>query len=452
MSIAHRFAATFKGEVKVFKVDPEFKKLIPALSPDEYGQLESNIVDDGCRDPLTVWEEEGLLLDGHNRFEICKRYGMEYELFHVSLPDRQSAINWIINNQLGRRNVTPEQASYLRGKRYNMEKKEVGENQHTMRVDHFDPPMSTAEKLADEFKVSAPTIKRDGKFAEAVDKLADRVGDHARTAVLSGDSKVSKQDVVDAAKWYEANPGQRPTIEEMAEKFASEADAYDQTEDEKPTLPLLVATTEKEILEAANRIRQERNAERREERTEKIVEISQNNKPLSVADLDRLYPVVYADPPWRYEHSMTDNRKIENQYPTMSLQEICDLPVSDIAPPDAVLFLWTTSPKLAESMDVIDAWGFVYRTCIIWDKERIGMGYYARQQHELLLIASRGDIPVPEPGNRPNSVIRIKRDSEHSAKPQEFYGLIERMYPEYDRIELFARNNRNGWAAWGNQA
>lgn len=149
---------------------------------------------------------------------------------------------------------------------------------------------------------------------------------------------------------------------------------------------------------------------------------------------------------------MTDNRKIENQYPTMTLEEICNLPVGDIASPDAVLLLWTTSPKLAESMDVINAWGFVYRTCIVWDKERIGMGYYARQQHELLLIASRGSIPVPAPENRPASVIRLKRDNEHSAKPHEFYTLIERMYPEYDRIELFARNNREGWAAWGNQA
>lgn len=435
----------------MFRIDPEFKKLIPALVPEEYSQLETNIVDDGCRDPLTVWEEEELLLDGHNRFDICKRYGMEYEVFYVSLPSRQAAVNWIINNQLGRRNVTPEQASYLRGKRYNMEKAEHSTGR-PKKEDQNDPDFltgTTAERLADEFKVSAPTIKRDGKFAEAVDKLADTIGDQARTAVLSGNSKVAKQDVVDAAAWYKSNP---TTVEQVAEELAGEEDAYDWTEDKKPDPVILVAKTEKEILEAANRIRQERNAERREERTEKIVGISQNNKPLSVADLDRLYPVVYADPPWRYEHSMTDNRKIENQYPTMTLEEICNLPVGDIAAPDAVLLLWTTSPKLAESMDVINAWGFVYRTCIIWDKERIGMGYYARQQHELLLIASRGSIPVPEPENRPASVIRLKRDNEHSAKPHEFYTLIERMYPEYDRIELFARNNREGWAAWGNQA
>jgi N6-adenosine-specific RNA methylase IME4 len=89
---------------------------------------------------------------------------------------------------------------------------------------------------------------------------------------------------------------------------------------------------------------------------------------------------------------------------------------------------------------------------LVWDKERIGMGYYARQQHELLLIGTRGELPVPEPANRPASVIRIARDNEHSTKPDHFHALIERMYPEYDRIELFARHQREGWAAWGNES
>ncbi len=186
-----------------------------------------------------------------------------------------------------------------------------------------------------------------------------------------------------------------------------------------------------------------------EVRAEKIERINQGNVSLSTVTR---YPVVYADPPWRYEHSRTDNRQIENHYPTMALEEICNLPVSELAADDAVLFLWATSPKLAESMEVIPAWGFTYRTCIVWDKERVGMGYYARQQHELLLIAARGNLPVPEPANRPASVLRLRRDNEHSSKPLEFYDLIERMYPEYKKIELFARNQREGWQAWGNQA
>ena len=82
--------------------------------------------------------------------------------------------------------------------------------------------------------------------------------------------------------------------------------------------------------------------------------------------------MIYADPPWRYEHVKTESRAIENQYPTMDLDAICALPVRDIATDDSVLFLWATSPKLAEAMRVIDAWGFTYRTCMAWVKEKIG--------------------------------------------------------------------------------
>src|SRR5690606_19179833 len=101
---------------------------------------------------------------------------------------------------------------------------------------------------------------------------------------------------------------------------------------------------------------------------------------------------------------------------------------------------------------VIDAWGFDYRTCMVWVKDRIGMGYYARQRHELLLIAKRGNFPVPDPEDRPDSVIDAPL-GQHSAKPDVVYELIERMYPTVERkVELFARRPRDGWAAWGNQA
>ena len=98
------------------------------------------------------------------------------------------------------------------------------------------------------------------------------------------------------------------------------------------------------------------------------------------------YGVVYADPPWRYDHAEAGNREIENQYPTLSLDEIkaLDVPAAN----DCVLFLWATSPKLAEAMQVVEAWGFTYRTCAVWVKDRIGMGYYFRQRHELLLVGN----------------------------------------------------------------
>lgn len=186
----------------------------------------------------------------------------------------------------------------------------------------------------------------------------------------------------------------------------------------------------------------------RHARTEKLDLIARGGQPLA---LPQRYPVLYVDPPWRYEHVKTESRAIENQYPTMDLEEICALPVAANATDDAILFLWATSPKLAEAFDVLAAWDFTYRTSMIWVKPQIGMGYWARQQHELLLIATKGEPPTPAPADRPGSVITAKRGA-HSDKPGEFYEVIERMFPTLPKVELFARRPRAGWERWGNQS
>ena len=188
---------------------------------------------------------------------------------------------------------------------------------------------------------------------------------------------------------------------------------------------------------------------KRQERLENLAEIATGNAPLT-GELGT-FPVIYADPPWRYEHCESESREIENQYPTMDLGDICILPVADHCTDDAVLFLWATAPKLAEAMRVVESWGFVYRTCMVWDKEKIGMGYWARQQHELLLIATRGQPPAPAPANRPASVVRSPR-GQHSAKPEVFYGIIEAMFPTLPKLEMFCRSPRENWSVWGNQA
>ena len=175
-----------------------------------------------------------------------------------------------------------------------------------------------------------------------------------------------------------------------------------------------------------------------------------NNRKPSKPFPEGKYAVIYADPPWRYEHVKTESRAIENQYPTMDLNDVCALPVSEICADDCTIFLWTTSPKLEEAFQVLKAWGFNYRTCAVWDKEKIGMGYYFRQQHELLLVATRGSPQTPEPSERVSSIIRAPRAA-HSLKPETIYELLESMYPEVPRIELFCRKPRQGWAAWGNE-
>ena len=220
----------------------------------------------------------------------------------------------------------------------------------------------------------------------------------------------------------------------LAEMPAAEFDAH-------------VEKTSRRVVSAASRA--EDTAARRAERMAIIAELSRGNAPLG--QISERYPIIYADPPWQYDYTKDESRAVENQYPTMTLEEIKALPVADIAYEQCVLFLWATPPKVDEAMQVIDAWGFTYRTVAVWDKQKIGMGYYFRQQHELLLIATRGNPPAPAPENRPASVYSEPRGT-HSSKPVYYYGMIEAMYPGLPKIELFARCRRDGWDAWGNEA
>jgi ParB/RepB/Spo0J family partition protein len=162
------------------------------------------------------------------------------------------------------------------------------------------------------------------------------------------------------------------------------------------------------------------------------------------------FSVVYADPPWEYEFSVDESRSIPAHYPTMNLEEICNyLKEKKIkVPENAVLFLWATNPKLEEAFEVIKAWEFKYRTNFVWVKDKIGMGYWNRNKHELLLIAVKGNPKPPDPERRFPSVVEAKRE-EHSTKPQTFYEIIEKMFPEAKKIELFAREKRSGWEAVG---
>lgn len=178
-------------------------------------------------------------------------------------------------------------------------------------------------------------------------------------------------------------------------------------------------------------------------------EIRQTN-PLPTPPLPTgVYDVIYADPPWCYEFSETNSRMINNKYQTMALSEICNLEIPSAE--NAALFLWTTAPKMEEALQVLNSWGFSYRTNAIWDKEKIGMGYWFRGQHELLLVGVKGNFSKPQPSDRVSSVIREPR-SKHSQKPELVYELIESMLPDRDYLELFSRSKREGWTMWGLEA
>ena len=169
---------------------------------------------------------------------------------------------------------------------------------------------------------------------------------------------------------------------------------------------------------------------------------------------DAKYRVLYADPPWSY-HDKADAGAVqaggaERHYPSMSLAELCALPIPALCEPDAVLFLWVTSPMLCESFAVIKAWGFSYRASFIWDKVRHNMGHYNSVRHEFLLICVRGSCQ-PDVVKLFDSVVSEERTT-HSKKPDTFRAIINWLYPRGKRLELFARGAVQGWDTYGFEA
>lgn len=187
------------------KIDPEFKNRIPPLSEDELQGLESSIAREGCRDPLVSWE--GLLLDGHHRFEICERLGIEYATVSVELPDREAALDWIDRNQLGRRNLSPDQAAEIRGRIYNREKRQDGgHGDQRSAAQNEQPNEDTATRVAKELGVSRSTIVRDGAFAASVERLKPVAPDLERRITIGGSEAPTRKSVVEAAKLVESEP------------------------------------------------------------------------------------------------------------------------------------------------------------------------------------------------------------------------------------------------------
>ena len=182
-------------------VDPEFKALIPPLTAEERQQLEANLLAEGCRDPLVVWGGQGILLDGHNRFEICLKHNIHFETTELFLPDRDAVRSWILNNQLGRRNLSPDQLSYIRGKQYQNQKHDkinnLLQNESILPKGQNVPSGNTAECLAHQHKVSPKTIKRDARYAQAVDSIAENCGADARDVILNHNVRITKKEVID---------------------------------------------------------------------------------------------------------------------------------------------------------------------------------------------------------------------------------------------------------------
>ena len=164
------------------------------------------------------------------------------------------------------------------------------------------------------------------------------------------------------------------------------------------------------------------------------------------------FDLILADPPWHFASNSAarPGRNARRHYPTMTVQQIAALPVAEIAAKPALLLMWITAPFLYHGTQVLDAWGFRYVSHAIWVKDRIGTGYWARNRHELLIIAKRGAFPCPKPALFPDSVIEGQQ-REHSRKPDAVHAIIDARLGHLRRLEMFARQPRPGWTVWGNE-
>jgi N6-adenosine-specific RNA methylase IME4 len=197
-------------------------------------------------------------------------------------------------------------------------------------------------------------------------------------------------------------------------------------------------------------------ADKKAARAEKEARLGAKQRALPEAK----FGVIYADPEWQFEtYAETGmNRSAENHYPTSTLDVIKKRDAASLAADDCVLFLWATAPMLPQALEVMEAWGFVYKSHIVWRKAEhhaaglvLGTGYWFRNGHELLLVGTRGHVPAPAMGTQWPSVMDAP-PRKHSEKPDWAYELIEGYFPSLPKVELNARRKRAGWVTWGYEA
>ena len=356
------------------KIDSEFKSLIPPLSPDEYSGLEQDIIQRGCRVPLDIWGD--IIVDGHNRFEICQRRNITFDIKQIEFNSRVDAKIWIITNQFARRNLSLFQRCELALELEDIFKAKAKENQGTrtdicQKSDKCPFPIDTKKEVAKIAGVSHDTVAKVKKvIAKAPEEVKQKIQDGELT-INKAYNYIKRQEIKEKAKDIEPPQGK--------------------------------------------------------------------------------YRVIYADPAWQYSDKRDGNTTgAEDHYKTMSIEELCNLPIKDIADDNAVLFLWVTSPLLEKCFEIIRAWGFQYKTSFIWDKVKHNMGHYNSVRHELLLIATKGSC-LPDNKKLYDSVQEIERSDTHSEKPEQFRAIIDDLYTHGNKIELFARTKKDGWANWGNE-
>jgi N6-adenosine-specific RNA methylase IME4 len=377
----------------MIQIKDEFKKLIPALTQEEFKQLEDNCLKEGIREAILTWN--GFIIDGHNRYEIAKKWNLDFETKSKHFKNEEEVKEWMILNQFGRRNLSNYQRSVLALQLEEVFKEKAKENLKL-----------SGENFGKGTQISANPIQI--KPIETRKELAN-------IANVSHDT-IAKVKVIE-----------QKAPEEIKAKLS---------------------TGEVSINQVYQEIKkEEKKAERIELIEKQIEEIEQGLLP----ELEGLFDVVSVDPPWPYEgenKNLTSfdsvGRRVANPYPEMSIEEIkqINLPLMK----DSIVLLWTTHKFLPDSFEILKQWGLDYKATLVWNKEKIGMGAWFRMQCEFCLIGIKGK---PYWENTSYRDILNEPRREHSRKPDSFFEMIENI-TKGRRLEYFSREKRNGWEVFGN--
>jgi N6-adenosine-specific RNA methylase IME4/ParB-like chromosome segregation protein Spo0J len=382
--------------------------LFPLMSDADIDKLAEDIREHGLVEPIVVHRDDGSILDGRNRYLACKKAKVKPDTEQWDGP-AGSEVTYVISRNLHRRHLNESQRAMIAARVKSMFEAEAKKRQLATLKRGKEAPAPVKENLPERDKGQS----RD--HAGEMFKVSGRSVDHA--------AKILKN----------ASPELVQAVDDGTATLAQATKLMGQDHDTQRKVISRARETGKTATEAYRVVKAEHIAK------------AEMTKPSGK------YRVILADPPWSYGNSMPPGTtEPRDHYPTMSLEDICALPVKDMAQDDAVLFLWVTSPLVPESMQVIEAWGFKYKASFVWDKVKHNMGHYNSVRHEFLWICVRGSCQ-PDVRKLFDSVV-VEERTEHSKKPEQFYEIIDTLYPQGKRIELFARAARKGWQRWGFEA
>jgi len=370
--------------------------IFPMMDGSDFDELVDDIRQHGQQQPIIAWR--GQVLDGRNRLKACRAVGVSPTIAHRDFGSDDAAIRFVISANLKRRHMTPSARAMAAARAMEMFEAAARERQGTRTDLVAKLPQGGLRKARDDaasaFKASPRNVQDAKKvIAKGVPELS-AAADKGRVAVST------------AAKIAEL-----PAVEQRE----------------------IIGTGDKPIKPAAIREHRKRKTAER---------VAAEPTPQASGP----YRVLVADPPWPYEKRKTDTtHRARLPYPDMTMEEIIDLPVGDLACDDAVLWLWTTNAFMRQAFQCLDSWGFQEKTILTWVKDRMGTGDWLRGKTEHCIMAVKGR-PSVILTNQTTALVAPTR--EHSRKPDEFYAMVEALCPG-SKLELFSRTNRSGWAAWG---